>query len=144
MVAINQAIVTAYEELGMTPEEIADDQGLDISVIKATLIQSSLTYRKVIKKDDSEFSDEDLVQVNNVIRQTALYAEDENLRFRAASYIRDDKKGRRDIIKQVQNTQPINALIFNVQFQKAQKAIERACGKLKDAVDVSEMKEVGV
>ena len=90
MTAASQQIVTAYEDLGMTIDEIAA-QGLGEPVaIKAVLLQWSQKYREDTKTNKScDFTDEDRDQALAVIRNAAMYAEDEHLRFRAAKYIHD-------------------------------------------------------
>jgi len=112
----------SYEELGMTPEQIAEDRELDLAAVKAGLMQCSSKYRKACGRsdedeDDLNFSNDDLRRVNDVIKQIALGAEDDNLRLKAAMYIRDDKKGRKEIVKAVQNMQ-FNVLQFNQAMQK--------------------------
>ena len=37
-----EQIKLSYEQLGMTPEEIAEDRGLDAAVVKATLASVSV------------------------------------------------------------------------------------------------------
>jgi hypothetical protein len=134
----------AYEELGMSPEEIAEDRGLELASVKAALMQSSSVYRRACGQEDSEeaklnFSDADLDQVNAVIRNIALYAEDPNLQFKAATYIRDDKKGRKDVVKQMGGSQ-FNILMFNEQMQKIRGVADAAkrvlIGDSKDPINV--------
>jgi hypothetical protein len=125
--ACNQQIVTAFEELGLSPEEIAAEQELDIASVKAILLQNSSVYRKAANKsDDLNFSDEELVRANQVIVQLAQYSEDENLRAKCAMYIRDDKRGRRDVAKQIAGIGTMHALAFNEQMKKALEAVNRA------------------
>lgn len=145
MTAANQQIVTAFEELGMTPAEIAQDQELDEVSVKAILMQSSALYRKACKNEDSKedtfnFSDEELVMANQVISNLARYSEDENMQFRAAKYIRDDRKGRLDVIKQ-QTGLNINVIAFNEHMQKAIAAVERAKQLSHNSAPVVEVQE---
>lgn len=101
----------------MTPEQIAIDRDMELAAVKAGLMQCSSVYRKDCGREDTDdeelnFSNQDLRDMNEVIKRTALYAEDERLRFQAAVYIRDDKKGRKEIVKQMGN-QTFNILQFN-------------------------------
>jgi hypothetical protein len=104
---IDQQIKSSYEEQDMSPEEIAEDQGLDIVAVKAKLLQVSSKYRKASRKeaDDEDrlnFSNTQLESVNDIIYETALSAThsdgtvDHRTRLAAATYIRDDKKGRKE------------------------------------------------
>jgi hypothetical protein len=142
MPAINEQIVVAYEELGMTSSQIAADQELDEAVVKAVLLQSSEKYRKETQqKVEDGYTDTDLSKAFDIVRNTAFYSEDEHLRYKAAESIIDEKKGRKDIVKQINNYPTINALIFNVQLQKAQNAIKRATTKVIDVCPISSKQE---
>jgi len=128
MTATARQIVSAYETCGMTVEEIANDQELEPLAIKATLMQFSSNYRQDLKKqenEDIEFSGEDHRAAVDVIRNIAKYSEDERLQLKAATYIRDDKKGRLDAIRQLGGLN-INVLQFNETMKKAIAATNRA------------------
>jgi len=124
-----EQIKTAYEVSGMTPEQIAEDQDLDVAAIKAGLMQSSSKYRKACgmeeeNADGLNFTDDELRRVNQVILETALTAElsdgsiDYKTRLAAATYIRDDKKGRKEPVRHIAGN-TFNLLSFNEQLQKA-------------------------
>jgi len=109
---------------------------MDIVAVKAGLMQCSSVYRKDCGKEDTEeeelnFTNDDLKAVNEVILQTALYAEDQHLKFKAATYIRDDKKGRKEVVKQMGH-QTFNILQFNEGLRamkdKAREAKDRILG----------------
>lgn len=97
MTAANQHIVTCFEQLGMTPEQIAETEQLELVAVKSILYQCSGAYREQIKQNRSlDFSDEQLDEANVAIANIMRYSEDEHLKLRAALYLRDDKKGRKD------------------------------------------------
>jgi len=130
------AIRASYEDLGMTPEEIAEDRGLQLEAVQAGLLQSSPKYRKLVRTDSedgdqSDITDEQLKRVTDVIFDIALGSEDDGLRLKAAMYIRDDKKGRRDAVKNIQGTQ-VNIL----QFNQAIRCAREGAAKLKQTVEV--------
>jgi hypothetical protein len=130
MTGEQESIRVAYETLGMTPMEIAEDRGLEVASVKASLMATSSGYRKACGQEPDEedalnFTDQDLKDVNEVILQTAKYAEDPNLRFKAAVYIRSDKKGRLEPVKQMAN-QSFNILVFNEQMAKIREAKQKA------------------
>jgi len=129
MTGEQESIRVAYETLGMTPDEISEDRGLEVASVKASLMATSSKYRKACGQEPEEedklnFSDQDLQDVNEIILQTAKYAEDPNLRFKAAVYIRSDRKGRLEPVKQLAN-QSFNILVFNEQIAKLREAKER-------------------
>lgn len=138
MTAANTQIVVAYEQLGLTPEQIAESQQLELESVKATLMQFSSAYRKAAKQDDQlNFSEDELVRANQTIAQIMQYAEDDHLRLRAARYIRDDKKGRLDVTQM--KGLNINVLQFNTVLQRARERV--AAAKAKDIVlDIHETK----
>jgi hypothetical protein len=85
-------------------------------------MQCSSKYRKDCGRSEEEddslnFSNDDLRRVNDVIKEIALSSEDDGLRLKAAMYIRDDKKGRKEVVKQVGNMS-FNILQFNEMMQK--------------------------
>lgn len=116
------ALRVAYEDEGMSPEEISQDRALDLTAVKAGLMQCSVKYRKDCGKESEEidelnFNNEDLRRVNEVILDLALGAEDEHLRAKMACYVRDDKKGRKEIIHNIQGSN-FNVLFINEQMRK--------------------------
>ena len=129
MSALVQQIKLAYELNGMSPEEIAENFELDIASAKAALINCSSKYRKECNTEDDKesrlnFTDDQLEAVNQVIFETAMCAEhsdgsvDYKTRLAAATYLRDDKKGRKEANKQLQGT-TLNFMQFNQQIQQA-------------------------
>ncbi|SRR6266404_870275 len=127
MTAGNKQIVTAYEDLGMSIDEIAHTQELEPLSVKAVLMQFSSLFRQDLKKDEVEFTDEEHQTAKDVIVNTARYSEDERVRLKAAMYIRDDKKGRLDVLKQFSGLN-INVFEFNETMRKAIAAKNRAKG----------------
>lgn len=129
MTAELTTLKVAYEEEGMSPEEIASDRGLDVAAVKAGLMQVSAKYRKDCgkeesTKDDLNFSDDHLRRVNEVIYDIALSAEDDHLRLKAATYIRDDKKGRKEVAKSMSGNN-FNILMLNEQLAKVREVGDR-------------------
>lgn len=117
-------IKTAYEVNGMSPQQIAEAEDLDLAAVKGALMQGSSKYRKDCGLDVNEgddglnFTDEELRQVNRAIFELAMASEDEHIRTKNLHYIRDDKKGRKESARQLGNT-TFNILQFNEQLQQA-------------------------
>ena len=138
------AIKSLYENEGLNPEQIAEIQNLDIAAVKAALCQSSATYRKDCGQESVEdttlnFSDDELRRVNEVIVSLALGSEDDNIRLRAATYVRDDKKGRKEVVKAVANN------TFNVlQFNSLQQAARNGARKLTEQFTQQQQKHISV
>ena len=81
----------------MTPEQIAETEQMNLVAIKSVLYQCSGMYREQLKENKTlDFTDEQLDEANVIIANVMRYSDDDNLRFRAAKFLRDDKKGRRD------------------------------------------------
>ena len=124
-----ESIRTGYETLKLTPEQIAEDRNLTVEAVKAALLNCSSAYRraaKVAPEDDSRynFTSEQLVHVNEEIFRLAIYAEDENVRTKNCHYLRDDKKGRKEI-HNVLGGNTFNILAFNQTMQRAREGAER-------------------
>lgn len=132
------AIKTGYEVNGMTIEEIAEDRDMEIAVVKAALAQSSSKYRKEVGLSSStidvglDFTDDELEAVNREIFKLAMYSEDEHVKTKNLHYIRDDKKGRKEVVKQVAN-QTFNLLQFNDSIARVREQAEKAKGRFIDA-----------
>lgn len=120
----------------MTPAEIAEDQALDLAAVKAALMQCSAKYRKdcgleLETEDDLNFTNDELRRVNQVIFETAVSAElsdgsiDWKTRLAAATYIRDDKKGRKEAVKHMAGNNTFNILNFNEQLAQARQLKEK-------------------
>ena len=133
---IDSQIKKAYEEQGLTPQAIADDMQLAVESVKAKLMSISNQYRKACGMEEEEdtlnFSKDELRNVNRVIYETALSAElpdgspDYRVRLQAATYVRDDFKGRKEPIKHLQNN-GFNLLQFN-------QTVLNATNKAQDAI----------
>ena len=122
MTAELKTIKVAYEDEGMSPAEIAEDRGLDLAAVKAALMQGSQKYRQDCGKEDEEvdelnFSREEQLQVKRMMMDLALGADDEHLRAKMCINIRDDAKGRKDAVKQMQGNN-FNILYINEQLKK--------------------------
>lgn len=101
MLAANTEMVVAYEELGMSPEEIASEYGYELSAIKAVLLAYSKKYKmgsmdrlKEGVKSLEDITDDEFDQINRAYINLALYGENETVREKALRTLRDEKRGR--------------------------------------------------
>ena len=136
MTAELTSIKTSYEQDGLTPAEIAESRDLDVDSVKAALCQCSSIYRKDAGKESEEdttlnFSDDELRRVNEKLVSLALSSEDENVALRACVYVRDDKKGRKEVVKAVANN-TFNVLQFNEIQQAARAGAKRITEQFKN------------
>ena len=152
MTAEHTQIVKAYEDLHLGPLDIAEQRDLPILEVKMVLAQFSSKYRKDVGDDKDgkkqlDFTDSQLEEANQVIHRL-MNSEDENIQYRCARYIRDDKKGRKDGLKNLKKLN-INVSLFNEQTMKNALRSIAASKQLNDAgpqtssnvVDVQEVKE---
>lgn len=137
---IDQQIKRAFEQEGMTPAQIASDFAFEETAVKAKLMQISALYRKAcgLESEDEEglnFTNEQLRAINDQIFRNATSATmpdgsfDYRTSQRACEYIRDDKKGRKEIVRAVQNN-TFNLIDFNAGLQQARVGAEQARQKL--------------
>ena len=112
MTAINQGIITAYEVCGLSPEEIAAQEDLEVESVKAVLLQFSVQYRKsftavtavAIEKGEDvtlgapdpepEITEVEYKAMWDAYKQLAMYSEVDSVRERALRFALEEKKGR--------------------------------------------------
>ena len=116
------ALRVAYEDEGMSPEEISQDRALDLTAVKAGLMQCSAKYRKDCGKEDEteselNFTFEEKRRIKEEMMNLALGAEDEHLRGKMCLNLWDDSKGRKDVVRNVQGAN-FNILYINEQMRK--------------------------
>jgi len=117
----------------MSPEEISEDRGLDLAAVKAGLMQCSAAYRKACGKEEIEedtlnFSRDEQQRVKDALLDIGLGADDDNLRFKALIYIRDDAKGRKDVVKSL-NGNNFNILMINEKMKQVREVTDRIKGQ---------------
>jgi len=123
------ALKTAYEEEQMTVEEIAESRELDLSAVKAGLMQCSAKYRRACGKEEEEtdslnFSREEQQRIKDALYDLALSTEDEHLRFKALVYCRDDAKGRKDVVKDMKGAN-FNILMINERMKQVRQITDK-------------------
>lgn len=132
MLAIDTQLKQAYEEGNLTPEEIAQEQGLDLVAVKAKLMQISIKYREDAKGEKAEqnnFDENEDALAKQVILESMTSAEradgsvDHKTRLAAAIYLRDDKRGRHD--KKLNAPSGFNMIQFNQMITDARSSSER-------------------
>lgn len=128
----DQRIVTAYEVLGLSADEIAQQEGWDVTVVKAALLGHSSQYRAAVKAAREEgFTQE---QEDSAIRVIAelVHSGDEHIALKAAKYVRDDKRGRLDAAKAVKDLN-VTVTQWNVTLRQANKVreIAKSRGQIK-------------
>lgn len=131
MTAADQAIVSLYEESGLTVEQISETQGYDALSVKACLMTNSILFREAVKQEaEVGFTDDEETQAKTVIAEIMKDEEvDAHTRLRAAIFVRQDKRGRLDVSKKsLSDIRKVNVTIiqFNQQLSRANDARERA------------------
>ena len=127
-------LVASYEEAGMTPEEIAQVDGLEVGAVKAILFAHSRKYAERVKgsaKADNLATDETVEDFKKaddelalqVIRRIAQFSEDDGTALKAAMYIRNDRKGRLNPQKAAGQLVQNNILLLNEKFAEAAAAL---------------------
>lgn len=121
MTAANATIVTSYEVLELSVEDIAAQEGLEVESVKAILAGHSSLYRERLRSDSAteDISNGEFEDIKSAMKQIALYGEQEGVRLKALRFLWDEKKGRNEIKKDegARNLR-VNVLIFNQQLKK--------------------------
>jgi len=125
--AIAKRIVNAFEMLNLTPEQIAEQEQVALSIVKTVLFQSSSVFRKEAKKDKSiRYTEDEAREMRDLILKQARETEDEHLAAKNAKWIVDDYEGRHDADNPRMNTLPnVQVLNFNMMHERALAAIKR-------------------
>ena len=143
-------IKVSYEQEKMTPAQIAQDQDLDETAVKAALSQCSSKYRKdcglaekLEEESGLDFDNNQLRAVNEMMFQLALTADhpdgtpDNRVRADLCKYIRDDKKGRKELRNTLRDTHTFNIFAINQQIQQARESVKRLTG-IRDTTQLIE------
>lgn len=128
-------IKTAYEELELTPEEIAEDQGLELGAVKACLKQNSPKFNRGVKSGTEEdISDEEYKQILGAYKQLALYSENDFVRERSLRQLINEKKGRLD--KKEITSLKVNVILVNQMIQQTRAAKQAALNPAQEPINV--------
>lgn len=127
MTVTNTQIVTLYEKSGLSITELAETFNMEEETIKLALVGGSAVYREQLKSDPSLFNDHDL-QSAVITMSSLLTAEQENVKFRAAKFIINEKLGRHNSLKNVQKLN-INVNLIADQMKRAKEAASQTVNK---------------
>lgn len=138
MTAFNTAIVTAFEDCGLGAEEIAEQHGLELTAVRAVLIQCSSKYRKQIKKaekaatsetlapaqnnEDQKFelvADEEFDEIRQAYKDLAFTSENDAVREKSLRWLLNEKKGRNDMVKSIKEAPQLSVNQFNFMLKEA-------------------------
>jgi len=125
--AIDNQIVTLFEEAGLTPEVIAEQLSLDPLAVKASLIQFSLVYKDNVKiakqagNNDPIYDSDEVKIARDAILRVILTSDNEHAILRASESVIKEAKGRNDVSKVLKGSQ-VNVVIFNEQLKRAREA----------------------
>lgn len=147
MTASTQAIVTAFEDLGLTPEQIVDASEGDytISAVKSVLMQFSSKYRQACKAESPDetnfnFTDAERKEAKAAIVRLMRTSDDDHIVAKMATHI-DNEQNRNFAARGMLGAGQINIkqiqLIIN-QGQEALKLTEMKRAKVAD----KEVKEI--
>ena len=147
MTGTQTAIVSDYEQNGASPEQIAQDQDLDITAVKATLLQFSSKYRDTLQDKKSalvekeDVTEDEYSEILAAYKNLALYSDNDFLRERALRNLINERKGRNDPkVKEqvVKSGGTINVFTLNEYI------VEARAKALQNAIDVGaiEVKQI--
>ena len=119
--------VSEYAPLKETeaPEFISEDFGFELYAVKAKLMQVSPKYRRdcglePVDQDELNLSREEQIQIKRALLNMALDEDTEpNIRAKLLLNLRDDGKGRKDVVQQVANSQFNILTLVNTSIQEA-------------------------
>lgn len=114
MTSSDAQLLKAYEA-GRTPDEIAEEFGFYTHHVKAKLMQLSTPYRKAcgaesVEEDELNFTREEQLSIKRELFQLAMSTEDPHLKGKLLLNLRDDGKGRKDVVRDMKNNGNINIM----------------------------------
>lgn len=132
---ISEQIKTLYEIEKLSLQDIAEQLDTPLDTVKIALLQYSPKFREDIKTDKTkDFTDDELEVAKQAISRL-MYAEDDNIAFKAAKFIFQERKGRNDPRTLIKNVN-LNVTLINTQMQKAREAKQRA---VKEEIEVKNL-----
>ena len=107
MTSADQQLLNAYKA-GLTPEQIAEDLGFHTHNVKARLMAISTEYRKACgtespEEDELNFTRDEQLTIKRELFQMAMSVEDPHLKAKLLLNLRDDGKGRKDVVRDMKN-----------------------------------------
>lgn len=131
----NTQIVSLYDsDEQMTVEGLAQAFGLEVTTVKLALAGGSQRYRKEVQDEPEVFTEDDAKLAAATIKQLC-YAENEGVRLKAAVVMLDEKRGRRNPMKNAKKIGQLNITILNAHLQKAEESLARL-ENMKNAITI--------
>ncbi len=94
MTAFNHQIVAAYETCEVTPEEIAEQFGIELETVKIALLQSP-KYRESIKQGEEEdVTQDEYKAILHEYKSLAFSTRDDGVKEKSLRFLINEKKGR--------------------------------------------------
>ena len=143
MTNANLQVVNMYENLGLTPEQVAAQLDLDLVSVKSVLLQFSGVYKSMYKEAVKEgqgnkyVTEMELEEMYSIVKQVARYDESGATRAKCAMFVIDDARGRRDKAKDERDflkEKNINVVVFNEKLSQTRQAIAR--NKNRNVIDL--------
>lgn len=159
--ALDTQVLTAYETLGMSPEEIASELQINLEAVIYSLSSNSPSYRAFIRNSEkanstggsqittpvegvstttlNDVSDADSKEMLEIMKQIARAGDNEDTRFKAAKYIFEERKGRNAAV-----AERIGSGLSLAHLNNAiQDAVKRASayGHIKPVIDIKPLAE---
>jgi len=151
MAPANQQIITAYEDCGMSPEDIAADLGYEVEAVKMILLQHSSVFsdkaltranesRELVVKDEEVFGTADIKIAKATIKELCLHSEVDTVRFRAAEFMINEAKGRNDLRALKESN--FNIVMISETMTKAREAMSRAKQRAREVAQARQTIDV--
>ena len=161
--ALDTQVLTAYETLGMSPEEIASELQINLEAVIYSLSSNSPSYRTFVRDSEkvnstggsqittpvegslaqastpTDVSDAESQEMLEIMKQIARAGDNEDTRFKAAKYIFEEKKGRNAAV-----AERIGSGLSLAHLNNAiQDAVKRAAayGHIKPVIDIKPLAE---
>lgn len=133
--AIDVQVKTAYEDLGMSPEEISAELGIDKDAVVYSLSNHSAAFRKFVRDNEKanlsltstfiedssaaapDVNREEAIEMLDIMKNIARESDDDGVRMKAATFVYNEHKGRNNVADKIGTGLSLGQL--NAGIQKA-------------------------
>jgi len=131
----NQQVITAFEQEGLMPEDIATDLGWEVEAVKAILLQGSKKFQQLALSKNGDtgelelaneqvFGRGDMELAKGTIKQLMVTSDIDSVRFKCAEFVINEVKGRNDLKALKENK--FNIVMISETMAKARQAMRDA------------------
>ena len=132
-----------YEDMGLGVEDIAEDAGVGVEVVKGFLGKHSEDYKEDIRNGQEVRGM--LTGLYSNLEGLAYGSEDDKIRLEASKYLVEEATGRNQkrVEREVSGGEGRGSVLVIAQFNENMKKVRNALGGAEDVIEIAEVSEQG-